>query len=283
MSNDTTHQSGSPQPSPTSHPTPRLPNRHALSLAHQLGQGKASIGITFAGNGVHPMGDLEELFHSSPVAREWIEAASRTLAQLAQERPFRWSGLCPNGIDLLTWIRNPDSRPSDEALTASLLSQPLIFAAQIGRYLQLYHAGLNKAFAAGAVRVTTGYSQGMMPALLVAERADGAIPIARALEILTWFTWQGLLMQQAYDDLGNLSHPDPSHTPMASITGLTEPQLAALLHGFNARLPEHLQITLSIHVGHRRAIVSGAPASLARLRDQLEQRAARDKKLKSAG
>ncbi len=261
----------------------RLTGQVSRSLAGELSQGRGRAALTFAGQGLSCLPVLAGIMRDCAPVRPWVEAAAAAITGLVEgERPFRWSGLYPRGFDLMGWLKAPETRPDEATLTSSVISQPLIFITQIARYLALYHEGLRGAFEAGAIVALTGHSQGMMPALLVAESPKGAIDINRFVEYVRYFTWQGLHMAQSFQGLGQALGTEGG-APMASVAGLDIGRLRRAVDGINARLPQDQQVYIALLNTRTRHVLSGAPESLAALRRGLDAQVERERKARREG
>ena len=94
-------------------------------LAHAARSGRARIVLSFAGQAQTYFEDLERLYEV-PSARRVIEACAEAVAdELAQGA--RLEGLHPYGIDLISWLNDPTTRPPQSVLANGVTSQPLIF------------------------------------------------------------------------------------------------------------------------------------------------------------
>ncbi|MEZ4475411.1 MAG: hypothetical protein R3F60_32375 [bacterium] len=166
-------------------------------LVGRLGLEGPRAALTFAGQGVDALAEIEAVLGECPAARPLVQAASAGLAELLGAQAFRWSGLVDAGIDPLGWVEHPERRPSAAYLTSTLVSQPLIFVAQIARFRALWERGLSGALRRGGISAVTGHSQGLMAALLVSESHGGLIQTGRFVELVRYFAWQGLHMARA--------------------------------------------------------------------------------------
>ncbi|MCB9547774.1 MAG: DUF1729 domain-containing protein [Myxococcales bacterium] len=212
--------------------------------------------LTFAGQGVDALGEIAAVLAECPPARPLVAAASAGLAELLGAQAFRWSGLVDAGIDPLGWVEHPERRPPAAYLTSTLVSQPLIFVAQVARFRALWERGLSGALRRGGVSAVTGHSQGLMAALLVAESPGGLVQTGRFVELVRYFAWQGLHMARS----GAGFEAAGEATPMAAVSGLDEPALQAIVDRVVARTGAGLYLTLLNT--RTRLVVSGQPAAL---------------------
>ena len=260
-------------------PAPPRPRSEAPALPLLASRPDAKLALTFAGQGFACLDELAAIHRESPVVREWVDAATACLADLLGRRELRWSGLYERGLDLSRWVRDEASRPDVGYLTSSTISQPLIFITQIARFVAAYGEGLGDAFDAGAIPVASGHSQGIMPALLVAESPAGVIPIPRFLEYVRVMAWQGIHMAKCF----RREPATSGATPMAAVSGLPLERLDEVVCAVNARLPERARIVVALRNTRTRHVVSGTVSSLERLRSALSQGAEQQIQAKRKG
>ncbi|MCA9540047.1 MAG: DUF1729 domain-containing protein, partial [Myxococcales bacterium] len=249
------------------------------ALVERLSSEGPRAALTFAGQGVDALAELRAVLAICPQARPLVAAASTALADLSTWRPFRWSGLVDHGIDPLGWTEESTPLPPAAYLSSTLVSQPLIFTAQIARYRALYEQGLGRALRRGGVSALTGHSQGVMAALLVAESAEGRIQTERFAEFVRYFAWQGLHMAQSAERVTG----DGEATPMAAVSGLPFERLAAIVARLGEGLPAAEQVHVTLHNTRTRFVLSGAPARLGALHGALEKVAADEAAARKAG
>ncbi len=256
------------------HQTPR-----AWIEALAAGRGRAAL--TFAGQGTSCLSELGDLLRLHPHLRAWLLNAEAAVTDLLALDDFAWSGLYDRGFTPSRWLQTPESRPGEAYLTSSAVSQPLIFITQLLRFLALRDQGLGAALAAGAVSVVTGHSQGMMPALLVAESPGGGVRMERFLDYVRYFTWQGLHMALAYAGVERGQTGDA--TPMAAVSGLDTPTLQSALDRLNATLQGGAKASIALYNTRTRHVVSGPSATLHLLRAALAARQERAQQARRQG
>ncbi len=242
------------------------------SLAARLADRQCRAVVTFGGQGNLCLDEIAALLIDTPQFRPLVARVAATIGDVVQHKAFRWSGHYSQGFDLMHWLDRPAERPSSAYLTSSAISQPLIFLCQVLRFQASWREGLAAAFDSGAIAGLSGHSQGMMAALLIAESADGRVEPDRLVQFIAYMTWQGLHMACSAD---GSSAPaagghDEASSPMAAISGLDAARLDAALVACNANLAPELQLTHALFNTRTRHVVSGPPASLARLRKHLE-------------
>ena len=152
------------------------------TVLDRLAAGDARVSLTFAGQGIGYLDEIVNLHAESARAATLIDAASDALQEMVQESAFVWSGLYARGFNLAQWIDNENARPDMRYLSSASISMPLIFTAQVARYVAIHERGLDKAFAAKTIGSVTGHSQGIMAAVLVAESPGGVVQTERFVE-----------------------------------------------------------------------------------------------------
>lgn len=262
------------------------------SLLDRLERGERQAALIFAGQGIPYLDELRQLEQQNRIARPVIHEAAALIASTVSGSEFRRSGYYPKGFDLLRWLHSPEQAPDLMTLSSSVISQSLVFLLQCVRYMALYEEGLSRAFAAGAIRVATGHSQGVMPALLVSEAPNGKLETARVLELVRYYLYQGLHMQDSFGGLVRGRAFDPSSqqgdqqgdaTPMAAISKLDLPTLEAAVKALNRQLPPSDQLYITLLNTRTRHVVSGPARALRRLRSALDAQADLEKKAKAKG
>ncbi len=237
---------------------------HAGALVTMVRQGRARIALSFGGQAQAWWEDLAALHQESRDARLLIEHCAVAL-QDELGRGLGLLGLHPWGLDLQRWLRDGESRPDDQALTSSAISQPAIFVTQAARLAALGSAGLEpRRIATWAVAVT-GHSQGIMAAALAAEGLASSALRRRAGCLARYMAWQGARMQVAWGRQRN------GKAPMVAVSGLDVGWLEAALR-------DREDLVLALVNGPRRAVLSGEPEALGVflrwLRTELDQQRA---------
>ena len=208
------------------------------ALAHQAREGKARILLTFAGQAQTYFDDLVRLYEV-PSARKVIEVCGAALQEeLAQGAGLE--GLHPQGLNLVDWLKNPNSRPPQDSLKDSAVSQPLIFIAQAAQLAAMERYGFAPESIADWAVATTGHSQGIMAALLAAE-AHGPTTLAnRAADMARYMLWQGIHMQTSWGRTG------ASEFPMVAVTGMPRSRVELACEGLEATIA----LTNAQHLSH---------------------------------
>ena len=240
------------------------------TILDRLASGDARVSLTFAGQGIGYLEEIVNLHAENARAATLIEAASETLNEMVQESEFVWSGLYSRGFDLLGWIQDEAARPDNRYLSSAPISMPLIFAAQVARFVALHERGLNQAFTAGTVASSTGHSQGIMAAVLVAESSHGIVETDRFVEHVRFLMWQGLHMANSHRMGVPAERPlNPDSTAMAAVGRLDIDTLLSVVERVNKALPSEAHVTVSLRNTRTRNVASGPPRTLERLHEAL--------------
>ncbi|MBL8787964.1 MAG: DUF1729 domain-containing protein, partial [Deltaproteobacteria bacterium] len=248
--------------------------RSLVPLAKALARGEARAVLSFAGQGIEWLPELAALARSEPWVRELCEAASVALEAWAAEREVSWSGLFAGGFSLASWLAGEAVSP--QQLAATPVSMPGIFLTQVARFESLRRRGLGGAFEAGGIVATTGYSQGLAAATLVAECESGALAIPRVLEYLRVMAWLGFEVARATRDASS----EPG-SPMAVVVGPDAKAIDLALQGLDGL--DGQGAWLALQNDRRRHVLSGTPRGLRIARERLEERAKREADARKAG
>lgn len=235
-------------------------------LARRLADGEVRAALTFAGQGADPLEELATLVAQNPALRDGARRAGDVLQEAAASPLGEASGQFRHGLDVASWIDDPDGAPPAAYLRGAGVSYPLILLSQALLWRSLWSEGLGEALAAGTVVAVSGHSQGLLAALMVAEAPDGEVDddlLARHL-LHAWA--QGLHMATARVDRSGGSDA----TCMAAVTGVRLRRLEALVADVDAGLATGSGVSIALVNGPARAVVGGAASGLAALRARLE-------------
>lgn len=239
-----------------------------------LAEGSAATALTFAGQGSPWLSELAACWASTPSVRDLVCAVQTHLQGTLDSDDFAFSGRTVQGLELVAWCSDPDSRPPAKYLSSSAISQPGIFLAQIARYVEAYETGLSRVISAGSVVGAAGHSQGVMAALLVTESATtdgGRIDSQRCAEYAEYMLWQGLWMARAWQQSPASSHDG---APMLAVSGIDRAELQRTIDDVASFGDSAAPLNISLENTRTRHVVSGSPLELARLRRHFEQRTA---------
>lgn len=232
--------------------------------------------IQFAGQGVKYMEDLRRMHDSCPPIRSFIADAERVIkAQAALYDDSRTGFFC-QGLDVGSWITKPETTPDLGYLLSSPLSHPLIFLTQIGTYLSVLAEGVDPARLLALTHSATGFSTGVVAAILVSMGRSFAAVYEGALKAQAMFFWQGVRCQESMLGFGSRPVLDASlydsvegcPSCMASINHLMRGKLDQAIAAFT----KHGNVYPAYELFPGRWIVSGLPGHLAAFHETLKVR-----------
>ena len=282
----TNHESSNGTSNGTQEHNTEVPEQPAVdetaSLLWRLCHGTEKATLTFAGQGVIDLDAFVDDFVDNEIIRETFLSGSACLEALALDPEARWSGYVSQGMNIAQWLSVPETRPEQTYLSSCVVSQPLILLCQIALYRDLYARGLKKAWNEGAIDSAVGHSQGILPALLIAESPNGDICLERLNDYLRYAFWQGIAMATSYEESGHALR-DGDATPMAAVSGMDIRTLSAFVDGVNKQLPPTSAMVISLHNTRTRFVLSGPIPSLRILHSVLEARAKKEAEKKKEG
>lgn len=251
--------------------------------------GRAGFAIQFAGNANAWLGDLQTLYRSYPELQGFIRDLAGAIESQVSSREAQETGLFSEGFDLMKWIEDPASAPSEAYLSSSAVSQPAIFVSQMANYVLSLKHGYNNADFFNNIKKAFGHSQGVMPAVVASMAlGDEAKMAEKSRAAVTYLFWQGTRMQEAYrtHDVdralvdASVKAGEGVPSPMASITGLTLDQVKGFIRQANKGLPaaERLDESPNLINSYFRINVTGPVTSLLRLRNIIRGYLEREKK-----
>jgi len=179
------------------------------------------VGFVTAGQGADTIGHLRYLYNAYPEARRFIESEAPLLLEMSLNHPDAQVG---HEIDLLKWITQPETAPSQLELNAIDRSSAIIPIATLANMEVVSRRGFDPREAARAeveearrngveFKGITGFSQGIMTALAI---ANGLTPRQAWKELY----YQGLSYRQS----------DPGYAtrkPMGSGSNVSREELKA--------------------------------------------------------
>ncbi|KAJ6134376.1 Acyl transferase/acyl hydrolase/lysophospholipase [Penicillium sp. IBT 18751x] len=233
---------------------------------------KARLYAVFGGQGNDEryFEELRTLWQTyRPLVENFILSASSMLQREALEDGV--SRFYHNGMDIVTWLDNPDREPSFTYLIGAPISMPLIGLLQlawyrvVGRIVGATPAQLQTAFAG-----TTGHSQGIIPAIVIAVAQSWTQFDALALEMLRLLLAIGTGSQDHFA-VAQLppavvadaeAHSEGFPGPMLSVADCPIPQLRTYVAKVNEYLPADARIEVALINGPNHAVLAGPPLSL---------------------
>jgi fatty acid synthase subunit beta len=233
---------------------------------------KARIYAVFGGQGNDEryFEELRMLWQTyRPLVENLILSASSMLQREALEVGI--SRFYSNGMDIITWLEHPDRTPSSTYLIGAPISMPLIGLLQlawyrvVGRTVGATPAQLQKTFAG-----TTGHSQGIIPAIVIAVAQSWTQFDALALDTLRLLLAIGTGSQDHFA-VAQLppavvadaeAHGEGFPGPMLSVADCPISKLRTYVATVNEYLPADARIEVALINGPNHAVLAGPPLSL---------------------
>ena len=249
---------------------PIRPHQSALLRAAQDEEAKIYTVYGGQGNIEEYFEELRELYITYPAFVETLVSESAQLLQtLSRDQSI--NKLYSKGLDIMRWLHNKDTQPDTEYLISAPVSLPLIGLVQFAHYaVSCKSLGLTPGEVSERCSGTTGHSQGIVTAALIATTDSWESFDRAAREAITILFWIGCRSQQAYPrtSLAPSTLQDSSEsgegtpTPMLSIRDLPREAVQEHINATNQHLPEDRHISISLVNSARNFVVTGPPLSL---------------------
>lgn len=255
------------------------PHRSALFRAAE--EGDAVIYSIFGGQGniEEYFEELRELWQTYPsFVGELIMTAAEQLQNLANEPAAE--KLFTKGLDVMTWLQNPDATPDVNYLISAPVSFPLIGLVQLAHYEVTCKAlGVHPGTLRERIGGTTGHSQGVVMAAATAAADSWETWPEIVKSSLTILFWIGARSQQTFPRTSmtpsvlqdSIDNGEGTPTPMLSIRDLSQAQVQKHIDATNKYLPADRHIAISLVNSPRNMVVTGPPMSLYGLNLQLRK------------
>ncbi|OXV07980.1 hypothetical protein Egran_04257 [Elaphomyces granulatus] len=179
--------------------------------------------------------------------------------------------LYPKGLDLRRWLDDREAQPETDYLVSAPVSLPLIGLVQLAHFTVAGKVlGRPPGELVSRLRGTTGHSQGIVTAALLATVTTWESFATAARHAITMLFWIGLRSQQAYPRTSlapsilqdAIAHGEGAPTPMLSIRDLPRAALQEHIDATNQHLPADRHIAISLVNSARNFVVTGPPISL---------------------
>ncbi|KAK9458207.1 acyl transferase domain-containing protein [Dipodascopsis uninucleata] len=245
---------------------------HESALFRAAADSRASVYAIFGGQG-----NIEEYFDElrevyslySGLVHDFVQHLATELLRLAADE--RTVEVYSSGLDIMRWLRDPDSTPDLDYLVSAPVSLPLIGVTQLAHYAATCKIlGKEPGELRSYLRGTTGHSQGIITAAAIAASSTWESFFEVSTKVLNVLFWIGCRSQQTYprtslaplviQDSQNEGEGNPS--PMLSVRDLSKSQVQKHVDLTNQHLPEEKHITISLENGARNFVVTGPPQSL---------------------
>jgi fatty acid synthase subunit alpha, fungi type len=252
-----------------------LPPSHPSSLIQAAAIGNASIYALFGGQGTNEVyfDELRALYRSykSYVGPFLAEISREVLEPLASSSSIHRHTYYAYGLDVIGWLEDPQATPSLNYLASIPISFPLIGLTQLVQYLASCRIlnctpGQMREHLAGA----TGHSQGIVSAVVASASCIFEEYVENSKCAVKWLFYSGLRGQEAFPTLDvspnivkdSLEGGEGTPSPMLSVTGLLQEELAIYINKTNQYLSDNSKLQVSLHNGPRAFVVTGPPKAL---------------------
>ena len=259
----------------------RVIRPHQSALLRAASEDEATIYTIFGGQGniEEYFEELRDVYNTYP---SFVEELVTDTAELLQSlaRDSRADKLFSKGLDVLRWLHNKDSQPDTDYLVSAPVSLPLIGLVQLAHYTVTCRSlGLSPGEVRERFSGTTGHSQGIITAAVIATADSWESFSKAAKESVTMLFWIGSRSQQAYPKTSlapsmlqdSVEHGEGTPTPMLSIRDFPRKAIQEHIDATNHHLPEDRHIAISLVNSARNYVVTGPPLSLYGLNKRLRK------------
>ncbi|TPX12031.1 uncharacterized protein E0L32_007334 [Thyridium curvatum] len=254
---------------------------HESALFRAADDGSARLYSIFGGQGniEEYFEELRELYETYPSFVADAVASSAELLQNLAREPSAVK-LFAKGLDVMNWLRHPETTPDLDYLVSAPVSFPLIGLVQLCHYAVTCKVlGIHPGILRERIRGATGHSQGvvMAAATAAADSWESFGEIAKSA--LTILFWIGTRSQQVFPRTSmtpsmlrdSIDNGEGTPTPMLSIRDLSQAEVQKHIDATNQYLPPDRHISISLINSPRNLVVTGPPISLYGLNLQLRK------------
>lgn len=251
------------------------------ALLRAADDGSASIYTTFGGQG-NTMTYFEEIrkLHATytPFIADFLTSSGEHLASLSRNKSCRKTFSAD--LDILRWLRAPASTPNPDVLIRAPYSFPLIGLLQLSNYIVACKVvGETPCTFRKHLSGTTGHSQGIIPAVVIAGATSWESFESTARSALTILFWVGVRSQQAYPQSvispatikDSVENGEGVPTPMLSIRDLSQRQIMKFIDMTNTYFPTTARVEIALINNAQNFVITGPPLSLHGLNVRLRQ------------
>ncbi|KAG9240626.1 acyl transferase domain-containing protein [Calycina marina] len=261
--------------------TRRDPDARAPALLRAADNGSVSIYTIFGGQGSTStfFEDLRQLHTTyATLVADYLNSTAELLCNLSRDKSCQ--GMFSQEIDILKWLRQPESTPTPELLVSSPYSFPLIGLLQLLNYMvALKVVGETPKDFQGHLNGSSGHSQGIFSAVAAAAADSWESYHRISCSVLTTLFWIGVRSQQAYpetllaQDLVRDSsvHGEGVPTPMLSVREMSQSHLQKQIDSANKHFSSSEQVFIALVNNSQNFVVAGPPKSLYGLSANLRQ------------
>ncbi|ORX65028.1 hypothetical protein BCR32DRAFT_212224 [Anaeromyces robustus] len=257
-----------------------LPVEPALAKAVRAGDALALA--VFGGQGYPGFNEILQAYTIyGAIVRDYIDELSTVLKDLASKPEFERT--YKQGLDILKWLRHPDSLPEDAYLDSAPVSFPLIGIVQLVQYLILFRTFRKTPdWARHLFAGTTGHSQGLVTSVVIASSGTEEEYLENSKKAVSLLFLIGARSQQKFaitplspetlQEIADNEDENDMPTCMLSINGLPEAVIRQKVNELNSFIEEDSRkVTISLINGLRMIVVTGAPESLQNLKMTLKK------------
>jgi fatty acid synthase subunit beta len=261
--------------------TGRAIKPHESAIFRAADDDNAKVYSVFGGQGniEEYFDELRELYRTYPSFVEELIVSAAELLQTLSRDP-RAEKLYSKGLDVMTWLHDPESTPDVDYMVSAPVSFPLIGLVQLAHYTVTCKVlGLTPGQFRERTAGSTGHSQGVVMAAATASADSWESFDEIAISSLTILFWIGSRSQQTYPRTSlapsilqdSIDNGEGTPTPMLSIRDLSQAQVQEHVNATNQYLPEDRHIAISLINSARNMVVTGPPISLYGLNLQLRK------------
>ncbi|KAG8905251.1 3-oxoacyl-[acyl-carrier-protein] synthase [Tulasnella sp. 403] len=256
-------------------PSTQIPRPSPSALFQAAAAGDASLYAIFGGQGTNEVyfDEFQVLYDIyKPYVTQLITAVSTQVLQpLAQQADLDGHPYYAYGLDVLSWLNGSSARPPLDYLVSIPVSLPLIGLTQLVQYLvTLRVANLTPGEFRSRVAGTTGHSQGIVSAVVIAASDSFDSYTENVLKATKWLFYMGLRGQEFFPVLAIeqsivadcVENGEGAPSPMLNVSGLGLAALEAEIKKTNKHLPANSQLGISLYNGPKNHVVTGPPRAL---------------------
>ncbi|MBL8021317.1 MAG: ACP S-malonyltransferase [Leptospirales bacterium] len=254
-------------------------------LIAQAKSGQGRLFVQFGGQGAPWYKELAK-YYKDPAMKKFFDMALKAL----EEEKSRVDGTVglPNGLDARAWLEDETKIPSDDYLACAAVSIPMIQVTQLAHFENAVNKGLSRKSLVEASSGTSGHSQGLIPASLVALSFDGDEYYANASKYIKYLLYLGVRAQETHpffaptpeeiersEKVGN-----KAPAPMMAVVGDSHATVQAMVDATNKTLPADKKIYISLYNSPSNRILSSFRSSLVTF-NEMHNAALAEKKIKA--
>ncbi|KAE8554462.1 hypothetical protein EYB25_003001 [Talaromyces marneffei] len=263
------------------HAAGRPISQHQSALLDSVVGGDSKLYAVLGGQGI-TTAYLDELREIQTTYRSFVEDYIETMGEFLKSLASQ-PDVCQHyqhGLDIIKWLRYPETTPDVGYLASSRVSFPIIGIVQLAQYMaSLKVLGQNPLTFNPSLSGIAGHSQGLVVATAIAGASSWAsfIDLSHtAIEILFSI---GVVSQQVFPETSpdpkivadSVSNDEGTPSSMLSIRGISEAQVQEHVDVSNKYLPDDRQISIALANGPRNFVVAGPATSLCGLNARLRR------------